>query len=509
MTRQPAAFPTRHHTVIVGAGLGGLSAAIHLALQGHCVSVVEKNEQVGGKLNLLQAQGYTFDTGPSLFTMPWILRDLFAAAGRDMNDYLEIVSINPTCRYFWPDGTQLNAWQHLPQLVQEIGHLCPSDVAGLFRFLAHTARIYDIVADSFLLHPIDGIRDLLTPDLIRHGLQIDALRSVDVAVRSFFRSPYLRQVFNRYATYNGSSPYRSPATFNVISYIEFTEGGWYIRGGMYELARALLQLARELGINIYTDTEVIEVLIERNRAYGIRMANGHCLDADNVVINADPYYAYQSLLPNQQRIVAHLRRHELSCSGFILFLGINRIYEQLKHHNIFFSQDYRREFAAIFDKGVPAPDPTIYVCPTCVSDQQHAPPGHMNLFILVNAPVLNNRVNWEREASGYRNTIVRKLEHMGLSSLSQHVVYEHVMTPLDLQRRYNAVGGAIYGLASNNPFAAFMRPPLRARGIAHLYFVGGGTHPGGGIPLVLLSGRAVAERIVSDTLVVTNPIAYS
>jgi phytoene desaturase len=459
--------------------------------------VFEKNERVGGKLNLVEAAGYTFDTGPSLFTMPWILEDLFAAAGRDMHTYLDLVQIEPTCRYWWPDGTQFNAWQRLPQLVQEIARLNSTDVEGLFRFLAHAAHIYNIVADAFLLRPFDGIRDLLTPELLRHGTHIDALRTIDTAVRSFFRSPYLQQVFNRYATYNGSSPYLSPATFNVIAYIEFAEGGWYIRGGMYELARALLRLADELAIDMYTGTEVSEVLVKHGYAHGVRTSDGRSFAADTVVVNADPRYAYDALLSGQERTAARLRRLEPSCSGFILLLGINQCYEQLTHHNIFFSQDYEREFAAIFQKGVPAVDPTVYVCATCVSDPQHAPPGHMNLFVLVNAPALNDRVCWEREANAYRETILRKLERMGLHDLQQHIVYEEIMTPADVQARYNAAGGAIYGLASNNPFAAFMRPPLRARGIEQLYFVGGGTHPGGGIPLVLLSGKAVAERIAA------------
>ncbi len=496
---------TTRPAIVVGAGLGGLATAIHLASQGQRVLIFEKNERIGGKLNLVQANGYTFDTGPSLLTMPWVIRDLFAAAGRNMADYLDLISIEPTCRYLWPDGTQFNAWQQLPSLVQEVARLHPPDVAGMFRFLAHSARIYDAVADTFLLRPFDGIRDLITLDLLRLGPHIDALRNVDTAVGSFFRSPYLRQVFNRYATYNGSSPYLSPATFNVIAYIEFAEGGWYVRGGMYELGRALARLAQDLGVEIHTNAPVSEVLLERHRAIGVRLSSGECLDAALVVVNADPRYAYAglpgspSLLPKQPHIARRLARLEPSCSGFVIFLGIDRNYEQLAHHNIFFSQDYRREFAAIFQKGVPPADPTVYVCATCRSDPQHTPPGHMNLFILVNAPALNQRVNWAREAAAYSDTVLRKLERMGLTNLRQHITYHQIMTPADIQTRYNAAGGAIYGLASNNPFAAFLRPPLRAPGINRLYFVGGGTHPGGGIPLVLLSGKAVAERIAHDT----------
>jgi len=487
-----------NQVIIVGAGLGGLAAAIRLAAQGRRVTVLEKNERPGGKLNLVREAGYTFDTGPSLLTMPWVIEELFAAAGRSLADYLTLEQIEPTCRYRWPDGTRFDAWQRLPQLCQEIERISPADLPGLFRFLAHTARIYDAVADTFLLRPFDGLAEALTPALLRNGPRIDALRSVDAAVRSFFRSPYLQQIFNRYATYNGSSPYLSPATFNVIAYIELTQGGWYVRGGMYGLAEAMLRLAAELGVEVHTCAPVAEVEHEGGRVRGVRLESGERLRAAQVVVNADPRYAYDTLIPGQAAMARRLARLEPSCSGFLLFLGVRRRYEQLAHHNIFFSTDYPREFAAIFQRGVPAADPTIYVAASCVSDPGHAPPGHMNLFVLVNAPALGPRVRWEREAQPYRDLVIAKLERMGLTDLGRQIAYEQIWSPADLAARYNAADGAIYGLASNNPFAAFLRPPLRARAIRGLYFVGGGTHPGGGIPLVLLSGRAVAERMAHD-----------
>lgn len=492
-------MPQKTHTIIVGAGLGGLAAAIRLAVRGHRVLVLEKNERVGGKLNLIQEQGYTFDTGPSLLTMPWVLRELFEVAGRRLEDYLSLEQVEPTCRYFWPDGARFDAWQRLPQLVQEIARISPADVPGFFRFLAHTSRIYSAVAAPFLLSPFDGLTELFNPQIIRNGPRLDALRTVDTAVRSFFRSPYLRQIFNRYATYNGSSPYLAPATFNLISYIEFAEGGWYVRGGMHQLGQALQQLAGELGVEIRTATPVAEVLIKAGSAHGVRLANGEVIPGGCVIINADPRYAYAKLIPGQRQIARRIEHLEPSCSGFILFLGINRVYPQLAHHTIFFSADYQREFAAIFEHGVPAPDPTIYIAATSVSEPQHAPPGHMNLFVLVNAPALNQRINWAREAAPYHDLVIAKLERLGLSQLQQHIVYQQIWTPADLQDRYNAARGAIYGLSSNKMFSAFMRPPLRARSLRNLYFVGGGTHPGGGIPLVLLSGRAVTHHVCADT----------
>lgn len=483
--------------IIVGGGLGGLAAAIHLAARGRRVLLLEKNERVGGKLNIVAECGYTFDTGPSLLTMPWVLRGLFAEAGARLDDQLTLVPVEPTCRYRWPDGTRFDASQAMPQLFDAIGRLEPRDVDGLLRFMAHTSRIYQAVAGPFLLNPFDGLRDLATPALLRDAWKIDSLRTVDQAVRTFFHSPYLRQVFNRYATYNGSSPYRAPATFNLIAYVEFVEGGWYVHGGMYQLARALEGLARRLGVEIHTGAPVERIMLRDGAACGVALA-GEQIAAASVIVNADPRYAYEQLLPTQSRGAARLARLEPSYSGFILLLGIDRTYPQLAHHNIFFADDYPGEFAAIVDKRVPAPDPTVYVCATSISDPQHAPPGHTNLFVLVNAPATSARVDWDREATGYRDTVVRKLERMGLERLGQHIDYERIITPADLQARFNAPGGAIYGLASNHPFTAFLRPPLRARDLRQLYFVGGGTHPGGGIPLVLLSGRAVAQRVLAN-----------
>jgi phytoene desaturase len=484
--------------IVVGGGVGGLAAAIQLAARGSRVLLLEKNERVGGKLNIVQECGYTFDTGPSLLTMPWVLRDLFETASVRLEDELEIIPVEPTCRYRWPDGTRFDAYQTLPLLMREIRNLDPRDVAGFMRFMAYAHRIYGAVSGPFLQNPFDGLRDLLTPALLRDAWKIDPLRTVHRAVRSFFRSPYLRQVFDRYATYNGSSPYRAPATLNLIAYVEFVEGGWYVRGGMYRLALALERLARRLGVDIRTHSPVERVVLRDGVARGVVLAGGQVLDAAAVVVNADPRYAYEQLLTDRRHAAARLAKLDPSCSGFILLLGVDRVYRDVAHHNIFFSADYPGEFAAIFGRRMPALDPTVYVCATSLTDPGHAPAGHMNLFVLVNTPALDEHTNWEHAAADYRNVVVRKLERMGLRDLSDHVVYERIITPADLQARYNAPGGAIYGLASNGMFSAFLRPPLRARDTRRLYFVGGGTHPGGGIPLVMLSGRAVAQRVEAD-----------
>lgn len=480
------------HIVVVGGGLGGLAAAIHARAAGCRVTLLEKNERVGGKMNVVQRDGFTWDTGPSLFTMPWVVRDLLAVAGRRLEDELEIVPVDPTCRYTFPDGTRFDAWADLPSLVSEIERLSPPDVEGFFRFMAFARRIYGAAAEPFLLEPFAGLRTMLQPRLVRDVFKIAPLHTVDQVVRRFFRHPHLRQIFNRYATYNGSSPYRSPATFCIIPYVEIAQGGWYIRGGMYQLAATLERVARDMGVDIRLNHTVQQVIVRDNRARGVRLDDDEQIDADYIIVNADALYALDELIEPTS-----VPNHDLSCSGFVLLLGINRDYPQLQHHNIFFSADYPAEFRAIFDLHVPAPDPTIYVAATCRVDAQHAPAGMLNLFVLVNAPPLG-RVNWAREAPAYRDLVMRKLEYMGLEGLDEAIVTEQLLTPTDLAHMTNARRGALYGPASHGLQAAFLRPANRPKGVQGVALVGGATHPGGGIPLVLLSGKAGARWAIDE-----------
>lgn len=495
--------------IIVGGGLGGLAAAIRLQAAGQRVRLLEKNERVGGKMNIVEGAGYRFDTGPSLFTMPWVVRELWQSVGRQVEDDLTIVPVDPVCRYTWPDGTRWDHRASLPELINEINRLSPDDATNFFRFMAFAGRIYQATAEPFLLSPFRGWRDFITPRLLRDAPALDPLHTVDQAVRRYFRSPYLQQVFNRYATYNGSSPYRAPATFLIIPYIEFAEGGWYLKGGMYSLARALLRLAESLGVEIELNAEVVEVCVQagaRGReARGVRLADGRQLDARRVVVNVDALHGLRHLVAPEHRRTwndRRIERMEPSCSGFVVLLGIDRDYPNLAHHNIFFSSDYPAEFRAIFDLGVPAPEPTIYVAATSRSDAEHAPPGGMNLFVLVNAPATQSgaeqRFHWSREAASYRDLVIRLLERRGLPGLRQHIRFEHTITPADFQERYRGWRGALYGASSNHQLSAFLRPPIVSPDVRRLYFVGGATHPGGGIPLVLLSGKAVAAAIARE-----------
>ncbi len=484
---------------MIGAGLGGLAAAIRLAQRGVRVSVLEKNATPGGKMNIHRGGGYSFDTGASLLTMRHTVEDLFRSAGRDAARYLDIQPLDPICRYRWPDGAQLDISTDLSRTENAIREIAPEDVAGFRRFLDDARRKYEVAERTFLAYSLNDLPQLLRPRYARDLAVISSWRTLATHVRRYFRSPYLRQLFNRFATYNGSSPYRTPATFALIPYVELGLGAWYIRGGMYKLPAALTRLAGELGVEIRTNTEVEKIVIEKGRARGVRLASGEELWSDAVVANSDALETYGRLIERPARRIytdRRLARLEPSCSGFVLLLGVARRYEELAHHNIFFSRDYPAEFRALFDELRPASEPTVYVCAASRTDASQAPAGHENLFVLVNAPATSERTRWDKESAPYRDLIVKMLEGYGMRDLNAAIDYERRITPEDFRQTYGAHRGAIYGISSNKWASAFLRPANKARDIEGLYFAGGTTHPGGGIPLVLLSGKMAAELVL-------------
>lgn len=488
--------------LIIGAGLGGLAAAIHLAARGERVTVLEQNDSVGGKVNQVSAAGYSFDTGASLLTMRHVLDELFAAAGRRAEDYLRLTPLEPICRYRWPDGVRFDASSDLALTESRVAEISPPDVEGFRRFLADARRKYEVAERTFLSHSLNDLPRLLRPRYARDLAAISSWRTLDAHVGKYFRSPHLRQLFDRFATYNGSSPYRAPATFALIPYVEFGLGAWYVEGGIYQLPTALARVAAELGVEVVTGAPVEEILIEGGRARGVKLRGGEVRRARAVVANADAVETYRRLIPSASRRRGFtddkLARIEPSCSGFVVLAGVARKYPQLAHHNIFFSGDYPAEFRAIFEEMRPAADPTIYVCAASRTDATQAPPGHENLFVLINAPALSPATDWDAEAEPYRDRIIRGLEANGLDGLNRSIDFEAVLTPRDFAEKYGAFRGALYGGSSNGRWNAFLRPPNKARDIDGLYFAGGATHPGGGIPLVLLSGKMAADLLLRN-----------
>lgn len=507
--------------LIIGAGIGGLSTAIRLAAAGQRVTIYEKNSQVGGKMGQIVTAGYRWDIGPSVITVRDVFEELFAAAGRRLEDYLTLEPVEPLTRYFYPNGTVLDATQDRDKMADQIHQIDPHDVDGYLAYLRYAEQIHSITGPVFIYDQPPTWRSFLRVPFA-DWFKIDGLRSMQAAIEDHVQSPELRQLLGRFATYVGGSPYLAPATLNVIAHVELTGGVWYPRGGIYTIAEAMAKLARELGVTIHTGCGVQEIAVENGRFHHLILENGEIVTGTAVVSNLDVTTTRRHLLKNYfnakvqrrrglkrwvtksrpqpwsltSRDSVHNSQFDPSCSGFILLLGVNKQFPELTHHNILFSKDYPAEFEAIFEEGKPPDDPTIYIAITGKTDPEHAPPGSENWFVLVNAPPLGSSYDWQANQQHYRDLVLRKIADYGFN-VRDHIVTEQILTPHDLAEGSGAWRGALYGASPNSRWAAFKRPPNRSN-IPGLYFAGGTTHPGGGVPMVTLSGKVAAELLLED-----------
>lgn len=493
----------RSQILIIGGGIGGLAAAVRLAAAGKQVTILEQNAQVGGKMGEIRAAGYRWDTGPSVITMRHVFTELFTAAGRKLDDYLTLLPVDPLTRYFYPDGTMLDVTRDWPALAAQLAALDERDVQGYLDFLAYAAKLHRITGPVFIYDQPPSWQSLRQVSPLDF-LKIDPWLTLDQAIRRHVQSPQLRQLLGRFATYVGASPYEAPATLGVIADVELTGGVWYPQGGIYSIATALASLAGELGVSIQTNCTVSQIMVDKGKATGVALSDGTLLNAEAVIANVDVTHVYANLLPPHVVPVARvqqLAKTETSCSGYVLLLGVEGEEPKLAHHNILFSPDYPGEFCDIFDLGIPPRDPTIYISITSKSDPDHAPPGCENWFVLVNAPSLPNgtqeHFEWATEEADYREHIFNTLATFGFD-IRQRIRHLTVRTPVDLAKQTGAWRGALYGISSNQALNAFRRPHNRCADIERLYFVGGTTHPGGGVPMVTLSGKVVAEMVLAD-----------
>lgn len=483
------------NAIVIGAGIGGLATACLLATEGIRTTVLEKNDTPGGKMQEYIEAGYRFDTGPSLLTMPFLLEKLFSRCGKNLNDYLEFSEPEIICRYFYSDGTLFDSYSDPDKAIKEVQNIAPADADAYRSFLNYTEDLYSKTADSFLFNPLYEFKDLKSLNWL-DLLSIDAFSTVSDKVDQYFESDYLRQFFKRFTTYNGSSPFKAPATLNVIPHVELNQGGYYVQGGLYRIAESLEILAKELGVTFRYNTPVTEIMVKQKEATGVKAENGEVLNADLVFANSDATDTIVNLLPEcalSKRKRNRQKKIEPSCSGFVIMLGCNKQWEQLRHHNIFFSSDYKKEFEQIFEQKVLPDDPTIYIANTSYTDKNHAPEGGSNLFILINAPYLSDDQDWELLSINYRDKIIKLLSDRGLKDLENSIKVVKTITPFDFYNRYGSNRGSIYGTSSNNKFSAFLRPRNKLREFENIYLTGGSTHPGGGIPLVLLSAFNALE----------------
>ena len=481
--------------VVVGGGLGGLAVAVRLAARGARVTVCEQSETFGGKMNTLVADGFRFDTGPSLITMPWVFAETFAAAGARLDDYAGLVRVQPLADYHFADGTQLQYTSSMPEWLDTIARIEPRDVDGFWRFMALGARIFELSQATFFRTtpwaPPDGAARLALRHLpIRH-----AWGNYHRAVAAHFTNPYLRQLFDRYPTYVGSSPYAAPATLIVIPFIEHAFGGWYVRGGLYRIVEGLLQLAASLGVELRTRSKIERITQANSRVTGVRLKDGCELAADVVVMNADASLAPRLLGSDRGQA---LPARDRSLSGVVWLFGLGRRVAGLPHHAVYFSGDYRREFGDLFDRASFPEAPTVYVNVPSRSDRSAVPDGEgETVFVMANAPACGAGWDDGMTAEAERRVLAR-LTRGGFPDISADVVTRDVWTPRRFEDAYGSPGGAIYGTHSHGWKRAFLRPPNRDPRVKGLYYVGGSTHPGGGTPTVLMSARITGELIEAD-----------
>ncbi len=480
---------------IVGAGIGGLAAAGLLAKAGHRVTVFEQSAHAGGKAASVQLGGYRFDTGPSLFTLPGVFRDFFARLGMEMDQELCLVPLAPLCAYEFADGTRLHSFSDRARFAAALEQSGVATAAELNAYLDRGARMWDWAGELFLTRSLHerstyvsrrGLRAIL------HAPGLSPFSSLHRAHARAFADPRAVQLFDRYATYNGSSPYQTPATMRIIPHVEYALGGYALRGGIVSLPRALEHAARQLGVEFQMGTRVTRIVCRNGLCHGIESGEDF-FPADIVVSNADVLSTYRHLL--HEPAAPEARRYERvepSSSGLVFLWGVARRFPRLQVHNIFFSGDYRAEFEAMFKRLDMPAEPTIYVNVTCKATPDDAPADGENWFVLLNAPRHAGQ-DWPRLAARVRQAVLARLSRSLGCDLESLIREEKVITPPDIERDTGSTNGSLYGIASHSSASAFLRHPNRSRRIRGLYFAGGSAHPGGGMPLALLSGTMAAD----------------
>ena len=498
----------RMKTAVIGAGIAGLAAAVRLAAQGHVVEVFEAADGPGGKLHEFSLPGgYRFDFGPSLFTMPQYVDELFELAGEDPRDHFNYVRLDEVCRYWWPDGTRFTAPADTEDLVREAAKTFEVSEQAMRHFMDKAAEKYELTGRTFLEKSLHKLGTWLDPQVAYAMLKIpglDLFRSMHAVHEDAFDDPRLVQLFDRFATYNGSNPYKAPGLLSMIPHFEHHFGAYLPTGGMYDIAEAVYELGRRLGVRFHFGRRVERILHNTGggaRVRGIRV-NGEDLPFDRVVCNMDVWLAYDRLLPEARRPAVTLKQQK-SSSAVIFYWGMDRSFPELGLHNIFFSHDYAGEFGQI-EGGQLADDVTTYVNISSKLVPGDAPAGHENWFVMVNAPAHAGQ-DWDAMSRKLRYQVLVQLgkllapasppETLPPDWLARHIRAERTVRPPDIESLTGSHQGALYGSSSNNRMAAFLRHPNFSREIDGLFFLGGSVHPGGGVPLCLLSARIVADLV--------------
>lgn len=489
--------------IVIGAGIAGLATCLRLIKKGYQVTVVEKNSYTGGKLHALEQDGYRFDLGPSLFTMPEFLLELFELHGENAEDYFKYIKKEVICNYFWQDGTRFSAPANLDTWIQTAAIFFNESEDRLRKYLEQSERKYNITAPIFIEKSLHNYKTYLSIKTLKGILNIGHLhifKTLSAYHDKLFTNKKLKQYFNRFATYNGSSPFKTSAIMSMIPHLEMQKGTYFPIEGMHSISQSLYKLALKKGVIFLLNTETIEILVSQKKVIGVLIKetekqNTKEIYADVVVSNSDVFNTYENLLPSV-KTPNKIKNQERSSSGLIFYWGIKKVFPELDLHNIFFNKDYEEEFKAIFQNKTLPIDPTIYLNISSKEKPSDAPSGSENWFVMINAPACENQ-DWVHLKKIAKETILKKLSEYLSADISSLIETEYILDPIGIQQQTASHKGALYGTSSNNTFAAFLRQSNRASQIKNLYFCGGSAHPGGGIPLCLQSAKIVSQLIPS------------
>jgi diapolycopene oxygenase len=491
---------------IIGSGLAGLSAACTLAARGHSVTVFEKNPWLGGKAAQLSEKGFRFDMGPTILIQPSVLRKVFEEAGRRMEDYVPMVRLDPQWRCFFEDGNTIDLMDDSTAMAANLEAVWPKMGAGYLKFLDQSKQLHSISDRFFFWRSIGSMRDTMDVkgafdiNVLKDVMRMRLGKTVAEVIRENIPDPNTAQMLDHFVQYVGSSPDASPAILCAIGHMQMEEGIWYPLGGTRAVPEALVKLARELGVEFHAETDVSKITTSAGRVTGLVTTHGLAYSFDAIVSNEDAVRTHRELVGGAAaRTFEHKREYEPACSGVVLYLGLNKRYEHLAHHDFVFSRDPHEEFHAIYEQGIPAPDPTCYLAATSATDPTSAPDGGEALYVLVHTPYLRPGQDWNEMFPGYRQVILDKLKRTaGLTDIEERIVFEAHLTPQDIHERYRVLDGAIYGISSHGVFNGAFKPANRSKELKGLYLAGGAAHPGPGMPMVMMSGWIAADSLDQD-----------
>lgn len=483
--------------IIVGAGIAGLATSVRLALKGYQVTVFERNAYPGGKLSAFETKGFRFDAGPSLFTMPHFVSQLFEMANEEPQSFFRYKKKDIACQYFWDDGMQFTAYADREKFLEAIEKTFGVPKAKVSDYLQRAKTKYDLTSPLFLEKSLHKLSTFLNKETIAALLRLPVFQlntSLHQANAAYFNNPRLVQLFDRFATYNGSDPYQTSGMMTLIQHLEQHYGTFIPEGGMEQITTAIYELARRQGVTFHFNSAVSKIQVEAKQVTGI-VVNETFVPGDLVVSNMDVFPTYHRLLQSQKPPKKQLNQ-ERSSSAVIFYWGIRDTFPNLDLHNIFFSNDYQKEFEAIFKQQTLSDDPTVYVNITSKDVPQDAPEGCENWFVMINTPADYGQ-DWEALVAQLRRRVIKKLSTVLGVALESRIVTEALLTPPLIQEKTQSHRGALYGASSNDTLAAFLRHPNFSQSIKNLYFCGGSVHPGGGIPLCMLSAKIVDELITA------------